>query len=117
MLAAERLLGREPEEQAFNNPGFDILSTLDDGSTLRIEVEGRIAGSPDVEVKAHEILTGKNAGDAYRLAVVIVDPAGPPGDQLRYVARPFDRTQLGDLDVTAVRFKLKTVWEAGREPF
>ena len=26
VLAAERALGRAPVEQAFNNPGFDILS-------------------------------------------------------------------------------------------
>ena len=46
VMARERELGRKPVEQAFNNPGFDILSTDAKGDTYRIEVKARIEERP-----------------------------------------------------------------------
>ena len=76
VLARERELGRKPVEQAFNNPGFDILSTDANGDTYRIEVKARIDGATDFFVTHNEVMTGKNAVPRYRLALVRVDPRG-----------------------------------------
>ena len=76
VLARERELGRKPVEQAFNNPGFDILSTDANGDTYRIEVKARIDGAEDFFVTHNEVMTGKNAVPRYRLALVKVDPRG-----------------------------------------
>ena len=64
-----------PVEQAFNNPGFDILSTDRDGDTYRIEVKARLAGATDFFVTHNEVMTGKNAAPRYRLALVEGRPA------------------------------------------
>ena len=77
-MARERELGRKPVEQAFNNPGFDILSTDPNGDTYRIEVKARIDGANDFFVTHNEVMTGKNAVPRYRLALVKVDPRGSP---------------------------------------
>ena len=53
--AAERRLGREPYEQAFNNKGFDILSIEPDGHAVTIEVKGRIEGSDTFTITTNEI--------------------------------------------------------------
>ena len=76
VLARERELGRRPVEQAFNNPGFDILSTDAKGDTYRIEVKARIDGAEDFFVTHNEVMIGKNAVPRYRLALVKVDPRG-----------------------------------------
>ena len=47
--------------QAFNNPGFDILSLHPDGDWLCIEVKARIAGAKDFFVTHNEVLTANNA--------------------------------------------------------
>ncbi len=77
VLARERALGRNPVEQAFNNPGFDILST---DATAR-HVSGSRSrpawtGAKDFFVTHNEVMTGKNAAPRYRLALVRVDPRG-----------------------------------------
>ena len=62
VLATERALGRTPVEQAFNNPGFDILSTSPTASDpIRIEVKARIAGAEDFFVTHNEVLTALNS--------------------------------------------------------
>ena len=58
VLATERALGRKPVEQAFNNPGFDILSQRDGEDPIRIEVKARIAGAEDFFVTHNEVMTG-----------------------------------------------------------
>ena len=55
VLARERELGRKPVEQAFNNKGFDILSTDSQGDTFRIEVKARIDGATDFFVTHNEV--------------------------------------------------------------
>ena len=60
LLAAERTLGRAPQEMPHNNPGWDIRSVAPDGQVLRIEVKGRISGADDFTITHNEVLTAKN---------------------------------------------------------
>ena len=117
VLAHERRLGRNPQEQPFNNPGYDILSTLPDGGSLRIEVKARIEGSDDFFISHNEVMTGKNAAPEYRLALVRVDQRGASFDEVRYVSDPFATTEFGDFDATGITGKWATMWGRGREPF
>lgn len=77
VLAAERALGREPKEQASNNPGFDVLSTSLGNPSIRIEVKARIAGSDTFIITRTEVLLALNAAPHHRLALVSVHPDGP----------------------------------------
>lgn len=117
VLAHEYRLGRIPQEQAFNNPGYDILSRLADGSTIRIEVKARIEGAEDFFISHNEVLTGKNAAPAYRLALVRVDQRGPGFDEVRYLDDPFATTQFGAFDATGIRGDWTKTWARGIEPF
>ncbi|MGY4099561.1 helicase-related protein [Nocardia sp. R16R-3T] len=117
VLALERELGRDPVEQAFNNKGFDILSTALDGDTYRIEVKARIAGATDFFVTHNEVMTGKNAFPRYRLALVKVDPRGPQHDEVRYLDNPFATTDLGGFEATGLRGDWDKMWGKGRPPF
>ncbi|MFI1240691.1 helicase-related protein [Nocardia salmonicida] len=117
VLARERELGRQPVEQAFNNKGFDILSTNSNGDTYRIEVKARIEGAKDFFVTHNEVMTGKNAVPRYRLALVKVDPRGPHFDEVRYLGNPFATTALGDFEATGIRGDWAKTWEKGVPPF
>lgn len=117
VMARERELGRKPVEQAFNNPGFDILSTDAKGDTYRIEVKARIDGAKDFFVTHNEVMTGKNAVPRYRLALVRVDPRGAQYDEVRYLDDPFATTDLGGFDATGVRGDWAKQWAKGRSPF
>lgn len=118
VMATERALGREPVEQDFWNKGFDILSTDPvTGDTYRIEVKARIAGSKDFFVTHNEVICAKNAQPRYRLALVEVDPDGPDGDRVCYVADPFATTQLGDFQATGITGNWKKTWSQGTAPF
>jgi len=117
VLASERALGRTPVEQAFNNPGFDVLSQLDGEDPVRIEVKARIAGAEDFFVTHNEVLTALNSAPRYRLALVRVDPRGSEHDDVRYLENPFAGFDAGDFDATGHRGKWETTWAQGREPF
>lgn len=117
VLAAERALGRIPEEQAFNNPGFDVLSTAPDGDVVTLEVKARLLGKDDFFVSHNEVLTGKNAQPHYRLALVVVDPRGRAHDEVRYVADPFVGVELPEIGVAGVTLKLPPMWKRGLVPF
>jgi superfamily II DNA or RNA helicase len=117
VLATERALGHTPIEQAFNNPGFDILSHRDGEDPIRIEVKARIAGADDFFVTHNEVLTALNSAPRYRLALVRVDPRGPEHDDVRYLESPFARFDPGDFDATGHRGNWDTTWARGREPF
>jgi superfamily II DNA or RNA helicase len=117
VLACERALGREPMEQPFNNPGFDILSTAPDGDTYRIEVKARTEGAIDFFVTHNEVMIGKNAAPRYRLALVKVDPRGAQYDGVRYLDDPFASIALGDFEATGIRGDWAKMWAKGREPF
>jgi superfamily II DNA or RNA helicase len=117
VLATERALGRTPIEQAFNNPGFDVLAQRDGEDPIRIEVKACVAGAEDFFVTHNEVLTALNSAPRYRLALVRVDPRGPEHDEVRYLENPFARFDAGDFDATGHRGKWETTWEHGREPF
>ena len=117
VLAAERALSRTPVEQAFNNPGFDVLSVRDGEDPIRIEVKARIAGATDFFITHNEVLTALNSAPRYRLALVRVDPRGSKHDEVRYLENPFGRFDAGDFDATGHRGKWDTTWARGREPF
>lgn len=116
VLAAERALGREPEEMPHNNPGFDIRSIDASAATIFIEVKGRIAGAEDFFVTYNEVLHGKNSAPNYRLAMVTVSPDGPPHDELRYLDDPFRHTELGSFAATGVRGDWNAMWNQGGAP-
>ncbi|MEV8511498.1 helicase-related protein [Dactylosporangium sp. NPDC051484] len=118
VLAVERALGRQPQEQAFDNPGYDVLSIPAGGEpSIRIEVKARLEGAEDFYVTHNEIVTGKNAAPQYRLALVLVSMAGPEHDQVRYVADPFAGIDFGDLAATGVRVSWRKTWSTGSTPF
>jgi superfamily II DNA or RNA helicase len=117
VMARERELGRKPVEQAFNNPGFDILSTDAKGDTYRIEVKARIDGAEDFFVTHNEVMTGKNAVPRYRLALVKVDQRGSQHDEVKYLDDPFATTELGDFEATGVRGHWAKTWAKGAPPF
>jgi superfamily II DNA or RNA helicase len=116
VLAAERTIGRHPEEMPHNNPGYDIRSHSNGGPTIFIEVKGRIAGAIDFTITRNEVLTAKNVGDHYRLALVHVDPSGPHADEVRYLTRPFDTTNADDFRITRFTFGWGQMWDVGSPP-
>ena len=116
VLTAERSLGRNPTEMPHNNPGFDIRSEQENGPTIRIEVKGRIEGADDFQITRNEVLTAKNLGDDYRLALVRVSQDGPEKDQVRYLMRPFDLTGTDDFRVTRFTLKWNDLWNEGSGP-
>ncbi|OUS94589.1 hypothetical protein CA951_16840 [Rhodococcus sp. NCIMB 12038] len=117
VLACEREIGRQPEEQEFNNKGFDILSTTSFGDTYRIEVKARAEGAKNFFVTHNEVMTGKNAVPRYRLALIRVDPRGAQFDEVRYLDDPFATTELGDFDATGIRGDWDKLWARGKRPF
>lgn len=116
VMTAERELGRTPQEMPHNNPGYDIRSVAEDGRVLKIEVKGRISGAEDFTITHNEVLTAKNLGDDYRLAMVEVSPEGPEADQLRYLDRPFDGTATDDFRITKLTLGWKKTWKQGSMP-
>jgi SNF2 family DNA or RNA helicase len=120
VLAAERALGRSPEEQAFNNPGFDILSAVGEEHSLRIEVKARILGSDSFTITRNEVLTALNAAPHHRLALVSVHPDGAHRDQIRYIGDAFagaEASWLSDFDVVAQTLSWDSWWARGKEPY
>jgi superfamily II DNA or RNA helicase len=116
VLAAERALGREPEEMPHLNTGYDIRSIAPDGSTVFIEVKGRVSGAKDFTITRSEVLLGKNVPAAHRLAMVEVSPDGPEHDQVRYVAEHFRNVSLGGLDTTDLGLDWAKTWAKGTNP-
>lgn len=114
VLAAERELGRHPEEMPFNNPGFDIKSKTPDGDLLFIEVKGRIEGAAFFTVTRNEVLHGLNQPERYILALVEVGHEG--GERLKYVRQPFKGEDEIYFDVTSVNFDWSSYWARGAAP-
>ena len=115
-MAAERALGRVPEEMAHNNPGFDIRSVTPDGPTIRIEVKGRITGADDFTITKNEVMTGKNLGDDYRLALVRVSDIRSAHDEVCYLTRPFENTDTADFTITRFTMNWRERWNQGGPP-
>jgi superfamily II DNA or RNA helicase len=116
VLAAERSLNRVPEEMPHNNPGYDVRSVADDGRVIRIEVKGRIAGAEDFTITKNEVVTAKNLGAEYRLALVEVSPHGGDHDAVRYLMHPFDETDTDDFRITRFTLSWDKTWSEGGPP-
>ncbi|MBI1758232.1 MAG: DUF3883 domain-containing protein [Actinobacteria bacterium] len=115
-LAAERALGRVPEELPHNHPGYDLRSVAADGTVVRVEVKGRLAGSDDFVITRNEVLAAKNLGEDYRLVLVEVHPDGPAGDLIRYLTLPFDATGTDDFRITRFVLDWTRTWAEGGAP-
>jgi superfamily II DNA or RNA helicase len=116
VLAAERSLGRQPQEMPHNNPGYDIASRAGDGHLVFIEVKGRVAGAEDFWVTKTEALTGKNAATGFRLALVSVHRDGPEHDEVRYIVNPFRDIDFGDFNATGLVGDWQKEWARGGSP-
>ena len=115
VLAAERGLGRDPEEKPRNNPGYDILSSpADGGRLLFIEVKGRVAGAQTFTITKNEVLHALNKGDDYVLALVRVD--GDDADEVRYVRHPFTGSDEVLFGVTSLNGDWAEMFARGRLP-
>ncbi|MCL4290752.1 MAG: DEAD/DEAH box helicase [Thermoleophilia bacterium] len=115
VLAAERALGRIPEEKPRNNPGFDILSRPPDGGRLLfIEVKGRVAGADTFTITKNEVLHALNKADDYLLALVRVD--GDDADEIRYVRHPFTGSDEVLFGVTSLNIDWDEMFDRGTEP-
>ena len=116
VLAAERELGRVPEEQAHNNEGYDIRSEGPDGAGVYIEVKGRIAGAGTFHLSKSQVLYGKNTGAQHRLALVAVSPEGPEHDEVRYLVDPCRGMSFGAFEASGVQGDWKRMWALGGPP-
>lgn len=83
---------------------------------VKIEVKGRIAGADDFVITRNEVLTAKNLGDDYRLALVEVSPDGPEHDRVRYLKRPFDDGMGVDFKTDKFVQNWAKTWAAGEDP-
>ncbi|WP_314645671.1 helicase-related protein [uncultured Microbacterium sp.] len=120
VLAAERELGRVPEEQAHNNPGFDVLSQRGGEPSIRIEVKARIAGADTFTITRTEVLTALNSAPDHRLALVRVSPDGRSHDEVRYIGDAFSGVEPGwltDFDVVSQNLSWDDWWARGGKPF
>ncbi len=116
VLAAERGLGRIPEEMPHSNPGYDIRSRTADDHVVFIEVKGRVLGAEEFWVTRTEALTGKNSGTGFRLALVTVHPDGSGSDEVRYIVDPFRDVDFGDFAATGMIGDWAKEWSRGGEP-
>lgn len=120
VLAAERALGRQPEEQSHNNPGFDVLSRAEGEPGIRIEVKARIAGAGTFTITRTEVLTALNTAPHHRLALVRVSPDGAEHDELLYIGNAFqgvEPTWLTGFDVVSQNLSWDDWWGRGQAPF
>lgn len=92
VMEIERSLGYEPHDVSEQNVGYDIESSVPEGTRegsgkLRfIEVKGRVAGADTVTVSRNEILTALSAPENFILALVIVDGGKT---ETTYLTEPF----------------------------
>jgi superfamily II DNA or RNA helicase len=115
VLAAERALGRVPEEKPRNNPGYDILSDPGDGGPLLfIEVKGRVAGAPTFTITKSEVLHALNKSDSYVLALVAVD--GDDATDVRYIRTPFAGSDEVLFGVTSLNMNWPDMFDRGAAP-
>ena len=116
VLAIERTLGRNPEAQAHNNPGFDILSIdPDTGSHYFIEVKGHLPQTTEISVSAQQVQKAKSNPDRWRLAVASV-PTDPDEEPVvHYLLEPFRDTVM-HFAQTKVPLNVANLIAAASEP-
>ena len=91
VMKAETELGRKPEEQDHNNPGFDVLSIdPETGKHFYIEVKGYLPRTTEIKISSTQVTLGLNNPDCFRLVAVAV-PDDPEEEPLpHYFVEPFD---------------------------
>lgn len=117
VIEAEQRLGRLPEESRHQHLGYDIVSTDPAaGVTIRIAVK-----TPSVDnslvVSHNEVLLGKNASPNYRLALVSGAPGQRAQSELRYLASPFAKVEIGDFDTVVQQSGWDATWSRAKPPF
>ncbi len=116
VIAVERSIGREPEEMAHHNPGYDIESRdPKTGHLYFIEVKGRIEGADTVDVKVRQIRQAKNHPERFRLAVAIVPEDTTKKPDVHYLVRPFEGYEPHFAQVS-LPLNLKTLLAGAVEP-
>ena len=116
VMAAERALGRHPEEMPQNNKGYDIRSWSVDRTTLyHLEVKGRIHGADTFTITTSEVQFAQTQGHSHRLALVSVSPDGAKHDELRYVLDAFDGVHVSS-STASINEVWKHYWQRGGEP-
>ena len=110
VLAIERTLGHSPEEQAHNNPGYDIESDTPEGLDF-IEVKGRVEGGNTFVLTKTEAATALNKGERAVLALVRVHE--DDSTTVRYVRHPL--TEPIQPWQTSVNADWDYFWEQGTE--
>lgn len=87
---AEVALGRQPEPQKHNNPGFDIESVDPrTGVHYFIEVKSHLPQTEEISVSAQQVNKAKSNPERWRLAIASV-PSDPDQEPVvRYLVEPF----------------------------
>lgn len=116
VMDEEHALGRIPEEQPHNNPGYDIRSRTPDGPSIYIEVKARVLGADTFNITHTEVLYSKNAGVNSRLALVSIHPDGPEHDEVRYITDPFKNMDFGDFAADGIVGNWNKEWARGGAP-
>lgn len=95
VLEAERSIGRIPEAQPHNNPGFDIES-IDPGTGIHyfIEVKGHLPRTTEIKVSAQQVQKAKSNPERWRLAIVSVPDETDREPKVHYLTDPFKDTHL-----------------------
>lgn len=114
VMAAERVLGRDPVEMPPNNKGYDIESKDGGGTIWFIEVKGRVTGAETFTVTRSEVGVGRNKSESHILALVEVDGGQKP--LIRYVRRAFEEVGELPFDTISVNLHWKAYLERGEEP-
>ena len=115
VMKAETELGRKPEEQEHNNPGFDVLSIdPETGKHFYIEVKGYLPRTTEIKISSTQVTLGLNNPDCFRLVAVAV-PDDPEEEPLpHYFVEPFD-TPL-NFAQTYLPLKVSTLLELREDP-
>ena len=115
VLKAETALGRDPKEQAHNNPGYDILSKDHrTGDIFFIEVKGRVADATTVTVTKNEILTGLNKPDQFILALAKVHD--DDSVELWYARGPFKGDEETFFKITSANYDMDALLKDAEAP-
>lgn len=116
VLAAEKSLGRVPEAQNHNNPGYDILSVdPKTGTHYFIEVKGHLPQTKEIAVSAPQVQKAKSNPERWRLAVVSVPEGASAEPEVRYLMEPFKKVTM-HFAQTKLSLKVKDLLKEAVEP-
>ena len=116
VLAAEKSLGRVPEAQDHNNPGYDILSVdPQTGTHYFIEVKGHLPQTKEITVSAPQVQKAKSNPERWLLAVVSVPEETSAESEVRYLVEPFKKVTM-HFAQTKLSLKVKDLLKEAVEP-